>query len=81
MRQLKALVRKLDEKLIPIAAKVETKAAVMRQKYYGFPGEFRLKPYGFEYRVLSCAPFWKKNLGVLEEILKEAEDIITKFNF
>ncbi len=81
MKQLKALVRKLDEKLIPIAAKVETEAAEMRRKYYGFPGEFRLKPYGFEYRVLSCAPFWKKNLKVLKEILAEAEKIITKFNF
>lgn len=81
MKQLKALVRKLDEKLIPIAAKVETKAAKLRREYYGFPGEFRLKPYGFEYRVLSCAPFWKKNLKVLKDILKEAENIITKFDF
>lgn len=24
-----------------------------RQKYYGMPGEFRIKPYGFEYRVLG----------------------------
>jgi len=81
MKQLKALVRKLDEKLIPIAEKVETEAADLRRKYYGFPGEFRLKPYGLEYRVLSCAPFWKKNLKVLAEILKEADDIITKFKF
>jgi len=81
MKQLKALVRKLDEKLIPIAEKIETEAAELRRKYYGFPGEFRLKPYGFEYRVLSCAPFWKKNLNVLKDILKEAENIITKFDF
>lgn len=81
MKQLKTLVRKLDEKLIPIAAKVETKAAELRRQYYGFPGEFRLKPYGFEYRVLSCAPFWKKNIGVLKEILNEANRIITKFDF
>jgi len=81
MKQLKALVRKLDEKLIPIAEKVETEAADLRRKYYGFPGEFRLKPYGLEYRVLSCAPFWKKNLKVLAEILKEADDVITKFKF
>lgn len=81
MHQLKALVRKLDEKLLPIAEKVETGAAELRRQYYGFPGEFRLKPYGFEYRVLSCAPFWKKNLSVLAEILKEANRIITKFDF
>lgn len=81
MGQLKALVRKLDEKLLPIAKKVETKMAKLRRQYYGFPGEFRLKSYGFEYRVLSCAPFWKKNLGVLTEILKEANRIITKFDF
>jgi len=81
MKQLKALVRKLDEKLMPIAKKVETEAAELRCKYYGFPGEFRLKPYGIEYRVLSCAPFWKKNLGVLKESLAEANRIITKFDF
>lgn len=81
MMQLKTLVRKLDEKLIPIAEKIETKAADLRRKYYGFPGEFRLKPYGFEYRVLSCAPFWKKNVKVLKEILEEANAIITKFDF
>jgi hypothetical protein len=81
MKQLKALVRKLDEKLLPIAEKVETKAADLRRKYYGFPGEFRLKPYGFEYRVLSCAPFWEKNNKTLKEVLKEANKIITEFNF
>lgn len=81
MAQLKALVRKLDERILPIAEKAETKAAELRRKYYGFPGEFRLKPYGFEYRVLSCAPFWKKNVNVLKEILKEAHSIITEFDF
>ena len=81
MIQLKALVRELDKNLLPIAEKVETEAAELRRKYYGFPGEFRLKPYGFEYRVLSCAPFWKKNLGVLKEILVEANRIITKFDY
>jgi len=81
MIQLKALVRKLDERLLPIAQKVETEAAEIRREYYGFPGEFRLKPYGFEYRVLSCAPFWKKNIKVLKEILEEANRIITTFDF
>lgn len=81
MKQLKALVRRLDEKLIPIAKKVETEAAELRKKYYGFPGEFRLKEYGFEYRVLSCAPFWTKNKKTLKEILVEAERIITNFDF
>ena len=81
MPQLKALVRKLDERLLPIAQKVETESAKLRREYYGFPGEFRLKPYGFEYRVLSCAPFWKKNIKVLKEILAEADHIITKFDF
>lgn len=81
MPQLKSLIRKLDERLLPIAAKVETKAAELRREYYGFPGEFRLKPYGIEYRVLSCAPFWKKNIVVLKEILVEASRIITTFDF
>ncbi len=81
MAQLKALVRRLDEKVLPIAEKVETKAAELRCQYYGFPGEFRLKPYGFEYRVLSCAPFWKKNVKVLKEILEEAHRIVTEFDF
>ena len=81
MAQLKALVRKLDDKLLPIAKEIETEAAQLRRKYYGLPGEFRLKPYGFEYRVLSCAPFWKKNNKVLTKILKEADRIITKFDF
>ena len=81
MAQLKALVRKLDKNVLPLAAKVETEAAKLRSQYYGFPGEFRLKPYGFEYRVLSCAPFWKKNIKALREILKEAHHIITEFDF
>jgi hypothetical protein len=79
LKQLKALVRKLDKKLMPLAEAVETPAAKLRRQYYGFPGEFRLKDYGFEYRVLSCAPFWKKNHDTLFKILQEAEKLILNF--
>jgi hypothetical protein len=77
--QIMAVVRKFDKELLPIAASVETPAAELRQKYYGYPGEFRLKDYGFEYRTLSCAPFWPSNHKVLKEILKEAVKIIKSF--
>ena len=81
MKQLKALVRKLDKELMPMSEAVETSAGKLRRKYYGMPGEFRLKPYGFEYRVLSCAPFWAKNNEVLKDILEKAAKIITTFDF
>lgn len=81
LEQLKALVRKFDEALIPIATKVETSAADLRREQYGLPGEFRLKEHGFEYRVLSCAPFWPDNSKVLNEILDSAEKIIRSLKF
>ena len=74
--QLKALIRKFDKALIPMAAAVETPAADLRRKCYGLPGEFRLKDYGFEYRVLSCAPFWPKNSKALVKIIKKASELI-----
>lgn len=69
IKQLKAVIKEFDKYLIPKAARVETEAAELRRQFYGFPGEFRLKEYGFEYRTLSCAPFWPKNHKVLKEIL------------
>jgi hypothetical protein len=77
--QLKALVQKFDKELLPIAAKVETPAAKLRRAVYGSLGEFRLKDYGIEYRTLSNAVFWKKNIKVLQNILNKAEEIIKDF--
>jgi hypothetical protein len=74
--QLKELVKRFDKMLLPMAAKVETKAADLRRQHYGAPGEFRLKEYGIEYRSLSNAIFWPGNEKVLEEVLKKAEEII-----
>jgi hypothetical protein len=79
IEQIMAIIRKFDERLAPIAASVETRAAKLRNKYYGYPGEFRLKEYGFEYRTISCAPFWLKNHKVLKKILEEAIKIIRSF--
>lgn len=79
LNQIMAVIRKFDEELLPIAASVETPAAELRRQYYGYPGEFRLKEYGFEYRTLSCAPFWSKNHKVLEKIIETAVGIIESF--
>lgn len=79
LNQIMAVIRKFDEELMPIAASVETPAAELRRQYYGYPGEFRLKEYGFEYRTLSCAPFWLKNHKVLKQIIDTAVDIIKSF--
>jgi len=81
MTQLKSLVRKLDEVLVPMAKTVETSAGELRREYYGILGEFRLKEYGFEYRVLSCAPFWPENSKLLKKLLKKAEKIVSNFDF
>jgi hypothetical protein len=80
LAQLKELVKRFDKKLLPMVAKVETPAAELRRQFYGAPGEFRLKSYGIEYRSLSNALFWPKNLKVLEAVVKEAEDIILTFH-
>jgi hypothetical protein len=79
--QLKDLVKELDRVLTPMVEAIETPAAKVRKEYYGIPGEFRFKEYGFEYRVLSCAPFWPKNIETLSEILKEIERIVKTFAF
>lgn len=67
--QLKALIRKIDQTVRPLCEAVETEAGKLRREIYGFPGEFRLKQYGFEYRSLSNAIFWEENLEVLSQIL------------
>jgi len=63
--QIQELVRKFDEFVLPICEKVETPAATLRRTVYGDPGEFRIKPYGIEYRSPSNAIFWKKNRKML----------------
>ena len=80
IQQLKELVKKFDEALLPMCAKVETPMAELRRKYYGAPGEFRLKEYGIEYRSLSSAIFWPKNHVVLKEVLNKAIKIILDFH-
>jgi len=76
LNQLKCLVRKLDDRILPICKKVETKAGELRRTVYGAPGEFRLKSYGIEYRSPSNAIFWNKNLKLLLKVLNEITDIV-----
>ncbi len=77
--QLKALIRKIDQTVLPLCEAVETEAGKLRREIYGFPGEFRLKPYGFEYRSLSNAIFWEGNSDVLSQILSILVDISKTF--
>jgi hypothetical protein len=77
--QLKALVREIDKVVLPIERKIETPAAELRRKFYGRPGEFRLKPYGIEYRSPSCALFWEENLPRLKEALDEIVLVVEDF--
>jgi hypothetical protein len=80
--QMKEFVRRIDTLVKPMCAAVETPAAALRQEVYGFPGEFRIKPYGLEYRSPSNAIFWPENRKVLSEILTvikgEAESFFIK---
>ena len=77
--QLKLFVRKLDERILPLCSKAETKAGDLRRTVYGSPGEFRIKNYGIEYRSPSSAIFWKENadslLAVLSEAVKTAKEM------
>lgn len=47
-----------------------------RQKYYGAPGAFRAKPYGVEYRVLSCA--WLKYPNLWPWLFKQSNCLFSK---
>lgn len=71
LEQMKRYVRKIDSIVAPLCTSVETPAATVRQELYGAPGEFRIKPYGLEYRTPSNAIFWDKqqNTDVLLKIL------------
>lgn len=77
--QLKALIRKIDQTVRPLCEAVETEAGKLRREIYGFPGEFRLKQYGFEYRSLSNAIFWEENSKVLSKILTITMDTVKTF--
>jgi hypothetical protein len=77
--QLTALIRKIDQCVLPMCKEVETKAGELRRTIYGFPGEFRVKPYGFEYRSLSNAVFWPENMSALKCIMAEVVSIATNF--
>lgn len=63
----------------PLAIRVETEAGKLRRTAYGFPGEFRIKPYGFEYRSPSNAIFWEENLKVLRRVLETIVFITSTF--
>ena len=67
--QIKEYVRRIDTLILPLCTSVETPAAALRTEVYGAPGEFRIKPYGLEYRTPSNAIFWPKNKEVLLKIL------------
>jgi len=77
--QLKALIVKIDQTVRPMCEAVETEAGELRRQVYGFPGEFRVKPYGFEYRSLSNAIFWEENSKVLLKILTTIIDTVKTF--
>ncbi|HLD89870.1 MAG TPA: hypothetical protein VI911_02425 [Patescibacteria group bacterium] len=80
--QMKEFVRRIDTLVKPMCAAIETPAAALRREVYGFPGEFRIKPYGLEYRSPSNAIFWPENREVLKNILTvikgEAESFFIK---
>ena len=69
LEQVKAYVRCIDKLIFPICQAIETPAAKLRRTMYGKPGEFRLKPYGLEYRTPSNTIFWPENNNKLKEIL------------
>jgi len=77
--QLRLFVRILDEKILPICIGCETSAGELRREAYGFPGEFRIKNYGIEYRSPSNAIFQKHNLGKLKKVYKIIEKIARNF--
>lgn len=76
IEQLKFFVRKLDDQILPLCIKVETKSGKLRRSVYGSPGEFRLKNYGIEYRSPSNAIFWQKNTNLLLKIFRKIEKIV-----
>lgn len=47
---IKALDRTVG--IVGVAIQEKPEDAATRRKYYGLPGEYRVKPYGFEYRAL-----------------------------
>jgi len=75
LEQLKYLIRTIDKSVYNLAARVETEAANLRREVYGNRGEFRIKPYGVEYRTLSNAIFWPKNAVTLKTILDDMHTI------
>ena len=81
MDQLRAFVRKLDERVLPICEAVETEAGTLRRTVYGEKGEFRTKEYGIEYRSPSNAIFFPKNLNKLQEVLDLTVDILKNMPF
>jgi hypothetical protein len=77
--QLKQLIKEIDEKVYDLCIGVETKAGVLRREAYGNRGEFRIKPYGVEYRTPSNAIFWPKNATVLRTVLETIYDTTKTF--
>lgn len=77
--QIKEYIRRIDALVLPLCTSVETAAAALRTEVYGAPGEFRIKPYGLEYRTPSNAIFWPKNKGVLLKILNIMVDEAKEF--
>lgn len=82
LQQLKEYIRRIDGLVGPICTSVETPAAALRKEVYGVPGEFRIKPYGVEYRTPSNAIFWPRNKRALVQVLKimveEAQTFLLK---
>lgn len=77
--QLQSLVRHIDNAIRPMCEDIETPAGKLRRTAYGFPGEFKVKEYGFEYRSLSNAVFWEENHKVLAKVLAKVENIVKTF--
>lgn len=79
LEQMKEFIRRVDTIVQPMCAAVETAAAMLRKEVYGFPGEFRIKPYGLEYRSPSNAIFWPENRKQLKSILTVIEKEAKRF--
>lgn len=76
---IKDLVKILDKEIMPLCKSVETSAAELRRTAYGNIGEFRMKPYGLEYRSPSNSIFWPENRDTLRKILVKVKDIVLNF--
>jgi hypothetical protein len=77
MNDIPAAVRRMDLALA-VPAVFMDQEGLLRKQLYGKPGAFRVKPYGFEYRVLSN--FWIFNDKHIEWVWKATEKALSLMN-